>query len=1127
LSDGEVIASLEYDVRKAYGVLAPSVKPPVAPSNLRAVTITSSYADFSLDTAPESSPIYQWYLDGTPFTTTIIPSVRIQPLTENTAYTVQVSIIANGLSSDSVSLGFTTLSSETVPVWGGIPSPTVILVGAPVSIDLDLSVIDSSVFTRVYAIASGSLPAGLSISGRFITGAVSTPGSATFTVSVTHAEHPLAHSAISNSVVFSILNPDTTAPDAPTNFTAVSYSTTQVKLSWTNPVDAVVANAVTSGFLGVDIYKDGAKIARVLATDPTPTQYLASTTTTALWKIRPVDAAFNKGVYTAELSAGPLIATLDPPINPVVTVNSSTQLTFSFLPPASGAAPTGYRVEMATAAGGPWVNVQESLALSYSVNGLSPSTTRYFRSYTLNGTTASAPTLTISGTTTAASSPGVVNKAIYRDGRTTPPETGVILYSSLATALSSLVPGDILELRSNTPGGVSEWLEPLHLDGINGTPNSYITIRARLGDQIKYYNCNVTGSMLLDDNPKTAGPDALPTNAKVPLYFGASSYLKLYGAFEFGDSSQWKPGPPDLNWDGYVHWMELQVTRGSHHIFLGSNLSDRTVFHGGLAYQVLQMQRSCYKIKFQNCEISKNGTGFDAHAYYLPVVWEGTVVGTGNGYLTLDSTASSNSASYVGAVAILLSGPYVLSFNTVNSYSGGTKRISVATNPLPAWAIPSGNASLIGSRIRIGSPTPAGKPDKPINFGSDARNMLQYESPQTIFEDCLLYKGGHSVQECEIGLTVWRRCILDMDWRDIFGDVSPSGRLAAFLGSSTKYVSADPVFTDPYYRTRFLMEDCLLKNYGQGGDQAGQVSYKLETKDYQIIRFNTWFDSINSPATARHGEGGGRWMGAGMLLENDTDVYSGVRLYNNTTIGMHGMLVVDLVSASLVPASGLPNTGYSAANWRVFNNIHAELHEGRYGTSGAHWYVSQVVYGASPQGVYGSDIWRDWQYKDNLIEYVGDPAFRKIRFESPTLGNLDVDLFATVAGKYERNLSYTVSFVNRGAFDNRTVSGLALSAAQKLAPEVAQAVMCTTTASGSNTITVPVSDPYIFYDGFGMEDMGEIGDTIEIENQRAIVTTVNHALKTLTISSHISFSSGSTVDLIRNGSKIRYKGSQQ
>jgi len=355
---------IEVDVSKAYGVLALSAadaEPPDVPEilNFEAGITTATVECLGVSGATG----YQWFLGGVPHSVTVDPVVYLAGLESSTLYVVQVAALRGGQSSAvSESVSFTTLGLAP-PVWQVVP---VQLLTVGVSFDLDLAVYASSPGgdTPSFSLVSGALPAGLSIVGTRITGTPTTVETQTPVIRATAA----GGTADSAAVVFESLNADVTAPAAPTGFTAAGYSASQVRLTWTNPADdATVAGERKSGFLGVDVYRDGVKIDRVLASAAAPEEYLAETTVTALWKVRSVDAAFNKGPFTAELSAGPLAQTTAPgvPVSVAATRDSSTSATVTWAA-GSGPAPTSYQVWMSLSLNGTYTQVGSPTGTSHT-----------------------------------------------------------------------------------------------------------------------------------------------------------------------------------------------------------------------------------------------------------------------------------------------------------------------------------------------------------------------------------------------------------------------------------------------------------------------------------------------------------------------------------------------------------------------------------------------------------------------------------------------------------------------------------------------------------------------------------------------------------------------------------------
>jgi endo-1,4-beta-xylanase len=103
---------------------------------------------------------------------------------------------------------------------------------------------------------------------------------------------------------------------------------------------------------------------------------------------------------------GYVTGTLSIPSALTATAASSSQINLAWLDTAANE--TGFKVEQATAGAGPWTEIAGSVAANsttYSVTGLSASTTYYFRIRAANAAGNSAYTTTASATTSAAPAP--------------------------------------------------------------------------------------------------------------------------------------------------------------------------------------------------------------------------------------------------------------------------------------------------------------------------------------------------------------------------------------------------------------------------------------------------------------------------------------------------------------------------------------------------------------------------------------------------------------------------------------------------------------------------------------------------------------------------------------------------
>lgn len=368
---------IEVDVSRVYGSLNPETTGPIpaTPTGLRILEVTPSSISAACDSV-DGADGYLWYLDGVPVGVSQSPNTIFVGLLGVTQYTVAVASMDGYLLSHVSDALPATTAGNDAPLWQVSIADQNLVVGTPVDLELSNYIFDETSFTHGYSVVSGTLPTGLSLVGSRVLGTPTAVSSGGVVFRLIHTEHPAQHQTDSNTVAFVVLNADVTPPDPPTNFAATGYSSTSVRLTWTNPADdATVANEVKSGFLGIDVYRstepDGvggwlnwAKITRVLATDPTPAEYVADATQVCGWKVRSVDVAFNKGAYTADASAGPLVAQSNPPKSVTATRVSGTQASVSWAA-GDGSVPTKYYVYWSTSASGPWTQVDAGLALTY------------------------------------------------------------------------------------------------------------------------------------------------------------------------------------------------------------------------------------------------------------------------------------------------------------------------------------------------------------------------------------------------------------------------------------------------------------------------------------------------------------------------------------------------------------------------------------------------------------------------------------------------------------------------------------------------------------------------------------------------------------------------------------------
>ncbi|BCW71642.1 putative Ig domain-containing protein [Arthrobacter sp. NicSoilB8] len=160
----------------------------------------------------------------------------------------------NGVSPDAVtpSITITVNQAQVAPVFTAATPPTTAAVGAAYTYTFAASGNPAPTFR----VNSGALPAGLSLNTTtgILSGTPTAAGTATFTVAATNGVSP---DAVTPSITITV-NPDTTAPTAPTNLSAVAGSG-QIALAWSASTDNV-------GVTRYNISRNGAPIGTATGT---------------------------------------------------------------------------------------------------------------------------------------------------------------------------------------------------------------------------------------------------------------------------------------------------------------------------------------------------------------------------------------------------------------------------------------------------------------------------------------------------------------------------------------------------------------------------------------------------------------------------------------------------------------------------------------------------------------------------------------------------------------------------------------------------------------------------------------------------------------------------------------------
>ncbi|WP_344367506.1 fibronectin type III domain-containing protein, partial [Arthrobacter humicola] len=172
----------------------------------------------------------------------------------------------NGVSPDAVtpSITITVNTAQTAPVFTASTPPTTATVGTAYTYAFAASGNPAPTFR----VSSGALPAGLSLNATtgVLSGTPTAAGPTTFTVTATNGVSP---DAVTPSITITV-NPDTTAPTAPTNLSAVAGSG-QISLAWNASTDNV-------GVTRYNISRNGAAIGTAAGTSFVDGSVVAGTT---------------------------------------------------------------------------------------------------------------------------------------------------------------------------------------------------------------------------------------------------------------------------------------------------------------------------------------------------------------------------------------------------------------------------------------------------------------------------------------------------------------------------------------------------------------------------------------------------------------------------------------------------------------------------------------------------------------------------------------------------------------------------------------------------------------------------------------------------------------------------------
>ncbi len=380
-------------------------QPPVAPSNLGSTVVSSTQINLSWtnnDATATGSKIYR-STDGINYTwayTTSqgVGSYSITGLSPSTPYYFKVAAY-NSVGNSAYS---NTMSATTMAVPPA-PSNLAGTVASSSQINLTWTNNDSSASgTKIYKSTDGvnftwSYTMSQGVSSYSVTG---------LSASTTYYFKVAAYNSAGTSAFSGTVNATTMAvPANPTNLTATATSSSQINLAWTN-------NAVNPAATNIAIYKstDGINFSWSYTVSPTASSFSAtglSASTTYYFRIRAYNSNGTSG-YTNTSSASSsssTAATSAPPAPSGLTATgvSSSQINLTWTNNATNQ--NGFTIQRSLD-GTTFTTIATVGAgiTSYSVTGLSASTTYYFQVNAYNPVGTSAFSNMASGTTSAGTS---------------------------------------------------------------------------------------------------------------------------------------------------------------------------------------------------------------------------------------------------------------------------------------------------------------------------------------------------------------------------------------------------------------------------------------------------------------------------------------------------------------------------------------------------------------------------------------------------------------------------------------------------------------------------------------------------------------------------------------------------
>jgi hypothetical protein len=240
---------------RAYGITNPSgdTTAPSVPANLAGDGSSATRVQLTWSASTDDVGVtgYQVYRNSSPVGTTTGTSYADTGRSPATTYQYSVSAYdAAGNNSAPCTAIFVTTRSNAAPVW--VVGQQELTTNVGYSLVLTSVCSDADGDPLVFSVQSGALPTGVSLVGQQLSGTCAAVQTAT---AVLRASDGITYT--DQSIVFRVLNADTTAPSVPTGLAGSAYSRERIDLSWALSSDPSVTNARTSGLQGYRLYRDG------------------------------------------------------------------------------------------------------------------------------------------------------------------------------------------------------------------------------------------------------------------------------------------------------------------------------------------------------------------------------------------------------------------------------------------------------------------------------------------------------------------------------------------------------------------------------------------------------------------------------------------------------------------------------------------------------------------------------------------------------------------------------------------------------------------------------------------------------------------------------------------------------